>query len=431
MASSIRHAVIFCAALFCCLEVSASARTIILEPSDLQRIPQGNPGGVNINTQWPANVNVPGAGASGKLPVPVSKSAQYGWPAIRNAAKSLMRIHPGRAAATAAVMTVMTYLDWEFDGEQFKKPDPNSGALECYWAEYPGSQTGVVPCEYRNSGDACRALFQKIGVNLSHGAGALTSGYCYYYRAPGQGTAVEGVWWREELTGEQLPPIPVTETDLDDFVSNFNDPSQVVPEIIPTVLELDPNALGQPDSIVFTGPSSMPGDPVYTTTLDNVTGNTTVTENLPTHHFEYGTDPLSVTSYTTTVNNTYVNGQQTSSTTTSNQTETPVTQPVQTETPTDCAFMPTVCAFIDWVKTPFTEQAPEFGEFINDEDFEREFNMSGNASCPAPMMINTSKGSYEFSWEPGCEWAALIKPFIIIGALILAIMINLGSFRRD
>uniref|UniRef100_UPI0039C65557 virulence factor TspB C-terminal domain-related protein n=1 Tax=Umezakia ovalisporum TaxID=75695 RepID=UPI0039C65557 len=171
--------------------------------------------------------------------------------------------------------------------------------------------------------------------------------------------------------------------------------------------------------------------PTHTTTLDNVSGNTTVVESIPTHHFEYGSQPLSVTSHTTTITNTYVNGQQTSSTTTSNQTENPVTSPVATETPTDCAFMPTVCAFIEWVKTPFNEQAPELGDFIENEDFEREFNMPGNATCPAPMIISTSKGGYEFSWDPACQWAGLIKPFIIIGALILAIMINLGSFRRD
>lgn len=431
MASSIRHAVIFCAALFCCVQVNASTRTIIIEPSDLQRIPQGNPGGVSINTQWPANVNVTGAGGSGKLPLPVSKSAQHGWPAIRSAAKNLMKIHPGRAAATAAVMTVMTYLDWEFDGEQYRKPDPNSGALECYWAEYPGSQTGVVPCEYRSSTEACRALFQKVGANISYGSGALTSGYCFYYRPPGQGTAIEGVWTREQLTGQQLPPIPVTDLDLDDFVSNFNDPGQVVPDVIPTILDLDPGLLGPPDGVVFTGPQSMPGQPTHTTTLDNVSGNTTVVESTPTHHFQYDSDPLSVTSHTTTITNTYVNGQQTSSTTTSNETQNPVTSPVATETPTDCAFMPTVCAFIEWVKTPFNEQAPELGDFIENEDFEREFNMPGNATCPAPMVISTSKGGYEFSWEPACQWAGLIKPFIIIGALILAIMINLGSFRRD
>lgn len=430
MASYFRCCFIVLASLLCSVQVNASTRTIIIEPSDLQRIPQGNPGGVSINTQWPANVNVPGAGGSGKLPLPVSKSAQHGWPAIRNAAKNLMKIHPGRAAATAGVMAVMTYLDWEFDGDQYRKPDPNSGALECYYAEYPNSPM-FTPCEYRTSTDACVALYNKVGINQSKGAGALLSGYCYFYRSPGGEFAQEGTWTRQPLTGQQLPPLPVTELDLDDFVSNFNDPSQVVPEIIPTALELDPNALGQPDSVVFTGPQSMPGQPTHTTTLDNVSGNTTVVESTPTHHFEYGSQPLSVTSHTTTITNTYVNGQQTSSSSTSNQTQNPVTSPVATETPTDCAFMPTVCAFIEWVKTPFNEQAPDFADFIENEDFEREFNMPATGTCPPPLVLNTSYGSFEFSWEPGCYWAGLIKPFIIIAALISAILINLGAFRSN
>ncbi|MGA4603894.1 virulence factor TspB C-terminal domain-related protein, partial [Ectopseudomonas hydrolytica] len=291
--------------------------------------------------------------------------------------------------------------------------------------------TAVVPCEFRTSTDACGALYQKVGANTSYGFGALQHGYCYYYRPPGEGTAVEGVWKRQQLNGQQLPPIPVTDPDLDNFVSNFNDPGQVVPDVVPTILDIDPSLLGPPDGVVFTGPSSMPGQPTHTTTLDNVSGNTTVIESTPTHHFQYDTNPLSVTSHTTTVTNTYVNGQQTSSTTTSNQSQNPVTSPTPVETPTDCAFMPTVCAFIEWVKTPFTEQSPDFGDFIENEDFERDFNIPGNSTCPAPMIISTSKGGYEFSWEPACQWAGLIKPFIIIGALILAIMINLGSFRRD
>ena len=91
--------------------------------------------------------------------------------------------------------------------------------------------------------------------------------------------------------------------------------------------------------------------------------------------------------------------------------------------------MPTVCSFIDWVKTPFNEEEPDLSELIADEDFEKEINFSSNATCPGPSMISTSYGDFEFSWDPACQWAGMIKPFFLIAALISAIYISLGAIR--
>jgi len=93
--------------------------------------------------------------------------------------------------------------------------------------------------------------------------------------------------------------------------------------------------------------------------------------------------------------------------------------------------MPTVCAFIDWVKQPFTEQAPDFSDLIDDQDFSESITIAGNATCPAPTMIETNLGSFEFSWQPACTWAGMIKPLVIIAALIAAIYITLGVARSE
>ncbi|MNG16967.1 Neisseria meningitidis TspB protein [compost metagenome] len=91
--------------------------------------------------------------------------------------------------------------------------------------------------------------------------------------------------------------------------------------------------------------------------------------------------------------------------------------------------MPTVCEFIDWVKTPFDEEEPDLSELIVDDDFERTINFASNATCPAPLDMATSQGTFQFSFVPACTFAGMIKPIIIIIALLSAIYINLGLVR--
>jgi len=153
---------------------------------------------------------------------------------------------------------------------------------------------------------------------------------------------------------------------------------------------------------------------------------------MPSIQFKYSPSPLSVTATPTSTTTTYQNGIKTStSTTTTTTNNTTTVTPPKIEVPTDCAFMPTVCSFIDWVKQPFTEEAPDFSDFIDDEDFSDSITIPGNATCPAPTMIETNLGSYEFSWQPACTWAGMIKPLVIIAALIAAIYISLGVARSE
>jgi len=229
---------------------------------------------------------------------------------------------------------------------------------------------------------------------------------------------------------------PVSDLDIDSLVNGVNDPN-IAADSAPFINQNVPGSFDYPDDYTFSGPETIDGPATTTTTTNPTTGDTTTSTSQPTYNFDFSTNPLTITTTTTTTTNNYTNGQLTSTTTATTQ---PDPSNVNTggggavaniEVPTDCDFMPTVCRFIEWVKTPFTEQAPDFSEFAEDKDFAKSVTVSGNATCPAPTIISTSRGDFEFSWEPACQWAAMIKPLVIIAALLGAIYINLGIGRSD
>ena len=464
MACFIRYAVIVLATVLCSFSVIAANRTVIVEPSQLQRTwskGQG-PFAYSDSRNWGATIST----QSGNIKVPVTTTRGFSSTKVAGMVKNLLKLHPGKLALTSAGAYLLT----KVPGSSF---DPTTG--QPMFSEGDGTPMSYPPAPnefgWAVFGDsrrlstpelACRTVYP-VGTSLLHQnsnppthfpvssyiitGSSETSVTCHLMPS---NTALGSLQSRTVLrTGTvcppggvyssshrtcvgSAPPIPFTDAQYDAVApSDLDLPLNIWNDLAPIIDSNLPGSFDYPDSFDFTGPSSLTGSPTYTTTLDNVTGTTTSSTTTPTYNFDYSTNPLSITTTTTNVTNNYQNGQHTSTTTTTQgSTENPV-ETTTTEVPTDCAFMPTVCAFIDWVKSPFDEQEPDLSQFINDEDFEREFNMPGNATCPAPMIISTSKGGYEFSWEPACQWAGLVKPFIIIGALILAIMINLGSFRRD
>ncbi|WP_211268258.1 virulence factor TspB C-terminal domain-related protein, partial [Suttonella ornithocola] len=54
----------------------------------------------------------------------------------------------------------------------------------------------------------------------------------------------------------------------------------------------------------------------------------------------------------------------------------------------------------------------------------------GSASCPTPIEINTIlAGNLRLSFQPWCDFAAMIKYLVLAAAYLLAIRINLGVIR--
>ena len=58
----------------------------------------------------------------------------------------------------------------------------------------------------------------------------------------------------------------------------------------------------------------------------------------------------------------------------------------QIDIPTDCDFMPTVCAFLDWVKNDDTPEEPDLSALINNRDFTESYSISGGLNNVRQIM---------------------------------------------
>lgn len=404
-----------------------AARTVVVQPGEL--LPTYGPGiGPDAfidSRDWNATISDQ---KGTRHSVPVVREKKYSWPTFRGSLKNALKVNPGQLALTGVITGALAGVDYIFD---------NSGAIPVLSKkDQPDSVFGYPFINSSSFTGSCNGIDSFSQGFHSSGPGnyqyvisdpAYTANGFQYVNNCGPGYRVSQ---RSYAPFDVTPGTvtPVTDSELDHFLSGINNPSDAV-ALAPVIESSVPGSFDYPDSETFGGPNSidLPGE--VTTTTNPATGDTTVVESLPSLQLDYGTSPLSITSTQTTVTNTYQNGTQTS-TSVSTETNTSIETPVA-DIPTDCDFMPTVCSFIDWVKTPFNEEEPDLSEFISDEDFEREINFSSNASCPGPSMIATSHGTYEFSWEPACQWAGMVKPLVIIAALIAAIFINLGMARGN
>lgn len=90
---------------------------------------------------------------------------------------------------------------------------------------------------------------------------------------------------------------------------------------------------------------------------------------------------------------------------------------------TDCAFMPTVCEFMEWVQSYEDDQEPNYADLINDggEVVDYDFN-APVAGCPAPEAIEITflNSSVVFDYAPICEVASYIRYLLLIAASLLS-----------
>ncbi|MFL3642722.1 virulence factor TspB C-terminal domain-related protein [Xanthomonas campestris] len=105
-------------------------------------------------------------------------------------------------------------------------------------------------------------------------------------------------------------------------------------------------------------------------------------------------------------------------------------QPTETDWPSFCGWATVVCDFIDWVKkddSPTKEPLPE-----RDLDIDPNSWTSGvgEGACPSPQQFNITVAGYaasgEYSFQPLCDFASQLKPFLILVASIVAVMILAG-----
>lgn len=431
-----------------------AGKTIVVEPHQLTRFyePGQGPHAYFDSRNW----NEPISTQGGRINVPVTLKSGVSWSTFRAKAASLLKLNPGQVVGGAAVAGALAAVDWLFDPEnnslQKKDEGPIVPSPDSYFCTHPNPayceySRHPTPESYYNyiasqnpDAEFCGYTVTPAGPNLYSikitSAGSLTDlHFCptpvttATYSLYRHGNCPVGSVYDPARLGcvsTDSQYVPVVPSDIDSLVAGWTDP--------PLILEMAPSIRLMPTdygTTSFTGPSSVPGQSTTSTSVDPVTGNQTVTQTDTTINLGYSTNPLTITHNPTTVNNTYNNGVLTGTTTTTTTDPSESAPDPLSDFPTDCEFMPTVCAFIEWFKSPVELPEPEFPE-VADEDFERSHTVSFGGACPAPTAINTQLfGTVYFNWQPLCDLAGFIRYLVISGALLFAIYISLGISRNS
>lgn len=234
----------------------------------------------------------------------------------------------------------------------------------------------------------------------------------------------------------ELVPLPLP--DLEDAIDSGYQPH---PSDYPF---LAPDPAMQPTIVEVEPIPRLTIPPITTTTVDLGTGETTTVETNVWQDFnikDNNSDQPKIEADTTTKEETYVDGEKTgeSTTTSSSGTATggdPVAgsgEKLEIDIPTDCDFMPTVCAFIEWYKDDDLGDDPDLASIMkDDEEFAKTKVISfGAAVCPQPYTIHISSlsMSVDLSFEFFCQFAEYARALVLAAAYIFAAYISLGVAR--
>lgn len=211
--------------------------------------------------------------------------------------------------------------------------------------------------------------------------------------------------------------VPVPPDALEDAIDSSYQPH---PSDYP-FLSSDPNMSPQTTEVDPIPRLTLP--PTTTTTIDLDTGKTTVVETNIWHDFnikDNASEQPKIEAETTTKSDTFVDGDQTSSTTITNNTG--FANPegaydsdgnrLDIPPPTDCDLFPTACAWMEWTQEEPEEPDDDLSELLQEVPIVNEtFTITGgSAACPAPLVLNLSQfGSREVSYQPLCDLASTMK----------------------
>lgn len=132
---------------------------------------------------------------------------------------------------------------------------------------------------------------------------------------------------------------------------------------------------------------------------------------------------------------TYENGVLTGKTTTESTTSggSGGTPAPELDIPTDCDFMPTVCAFLEWYRDDDEPEEPDLSVLIDDRDFTESYTIiGGSKQCPPPyeLALPFIGQTYYLSFDFACDFASKIYYFIMAAAYIFAAYITIGVARN-
>lgn len=183
------------------------------------------------------------------------------------------------------------------------------------------------------------------------------------------------------------------------------------------------------DGIEIDGPSSIPGD-TTTTTTSGPAGTTSTTTNT-THNISYTTNTTNNTS-TVTITNTTTSTTTTPDGTTTTETTEAAPEGAETEPPPEekpfCELYPdaSACAKLD-VPAADPNQSEDVTVTLKPTG---GFGAEGG-SCPPPFPFVVQGRSYQISYAQACDFFSAVRPVVIAAAMLSALLIALGGYKRD
>ena len=114
--------------------------------------------------------------------------------------------------------------------------------------------------------------------------------------------------------------------------------------------------------------------------------------------------------------------------------ENPNTDGRTTEWPSFCGWAEKVCEWIDWTKKPHEKEEVEVPEEELDLETPGEWSSGlGEGTCPPPWTVPITLGpqvhNIDFTYQPLCDLASLLRPLLIACAAIVAAFIIGGAKR--
>lgn len=380
----------------------------------------------------PTRITIDAIKKSAPLPAVVRSSTQ----SLKSAATRCLtsaKCNVAQLLAGAGINKLLDDLDWIMgEGGKIQKKSSDSiftvpeGVPDGYtsWHYRSMSYTGTTSCSER-AGKICigydgqYSYYCDSSYGIPTGTSVDSSGAkCYYGGTPSTSTP--------EL-------VSVSDSEIESGVnSNYSPEPSDWPALTPE-LKLD--------DVEITSSPTLQGEPIITTVYDADGVPHEITETNIWFDFDIrdnGSSQPALDLKTRKETKTYEDGSLTSTTTTESTDSSGSGGGggggggSGKETPTDCAFFPTLCKWLDWTQEDVGDE-PDLAKIINDEDFERSYTVNfGDNSCPQPISIDIAflDKTIELSYEPACDLMGYARPFVLISAYIFAIYIGLGVVRN-
>lgn len=229
------------------------------------------------------------------------------------------------------------------------------------------------------------------------------------FKGTWNGAPYEAEFWFSyggEAHGQEQPRSPSSDQELEDAIY-----TELVARGMGSDLArrlVDAGYTPTPDEVTGTGPASVPGDTITSTTSGPAGQTTTTTQTV--HNIAYNTNTTNNTTTVTITNTTTTTTTAPDgSTTTTTETETPSEgETVPPEEPKPfCELYPSASACQELGETPDEE--------LEEESVNVMWDQEGGAAgvCPAPIAVSVLGTQHMIQWTPICQVASGIRPIVI------------------